>query len=189
MDVTAVILSSKPVTTTIPGVAVVSHVSTFSDAAGLLNARIAALDKVLTERFFFLDDDDVLPDNYLDVLQRCVETGTPVAYTNELVCAPDGTGRLRKSGPYSQDAHIADFMLLHHLVLCRTDLAREAAKRIPRGTYGAESLLFFEAAKAGATWVDEVGYIWNRSGSGLSQHHSLLIGHVQSVTWAERNRA
>jgi len=189
MDVTAVILSSKPVTTTIPGVAVVSHVSTFSDAAGLLNARIAALDKVLTERFFFLDDDDVLPDNYLDVLERCIDTGAAVAYTNELIRLEDGTERVRKSGPYSQSAHFSDFMLIHHLAVCRTDAARRAAAVIPRGTYGAESLLFFQAAKEGAQWVDEIGYVWVPKKTGLSNHPSLLIGHIQSATWASRNRA
>ena len=188
MDISAVVLSAKPVTLEIPGLTVVPHVSRFTEVAGLLDARIAALDKIESEWFFYLDDDDELPPNYLDVLQKCLDTGAAVAYTNELVRHASGAERVRRSGPYSQDAHVDDYAYLHHLVLCRTSTARRAARTIPRGEYGAEPLLFFQAAKEGAAWVDEVGYIWNVSGNGLSSHPSLLIGLVQSVTWAHRNR-
>lgn len=188
MDISAVVLSAKPVTLEIPGITVVPHVSRFGEVAGLLDARIAALDKIDTEWFFYLDDDDELPPNYLDVLRRCIDMGAPLAYTNELVRLPDGTERVRRSGPYSQDAHVHNYTYLHHLVLCRTSTARRAARIIPRGEYGTEPLLFFQAAKEGAAWLDEVGYIWNVSGKGLSSHPSLLIGLVQSVTWAHRNR-
>ena len=166
----------------------VPHVSTFSTAAGLLDARLAALEMIQTEWFFYLDDDDALPENYLSVLDRCMSTGAPLAYTNELIRNEDGTERVRKSGPYSQDAHVADFMLVHHLAVCRTEAAKRAAAAIPRGTYGTESLLFFQVAKGGAQWIDEVGYIWSPKATGLRCHPSLLIGHIQSATWAGRNR-
>lgn len=187
MNVSAVVLSSKPVALEIPGVTVVPHVSTFADAAGLLRARLAALQKVKTEWFFFLDDDDELPADYLRVLGRCMAVDTPLAYTDELVRLSDGREQVRRSAPYSQDRHVQDFCLIHHLAVCKTEAARRAARKIPRGTYGVEPLLFFQVAKEGATYIDEVGYIWNK-GSGLNRHPSLLIGLVQSATWAHRNR-
>lgn len=183
MNISAVVLSAKPVGMTIPEVSVVGHVSTFSDAAGLLDARLAALEKVTTEWFFFLDDDDELPADYLRVLERCVSAGTPLAYTDELV-----NGVRRRSAPYSQDAHLKDALLVHHLAVCRTDAALRAARVIPRGCFAVEPLLYWQVAKEGATYIDEVGYSWRRGPAGLSRHPSLTRGLVRAMLWAQENR-
>ena len=193
MDISAVVLSAKPVTTTLPGIAVVGHVSTFSDAAGLLDSRLAALDKVRTEWFFFLDDDDALPPDYLRVLDRCVSAGAPLAYTDELIRMPayfDGhvPEFRRTSGPYSQEAHLQDALLVHHLAVCNTDAALRAARDIPRGTYAVEPLLYWQVAKEGAAYVDEVGYIWQRRKTGLSRHPSLTRGLARAMLWAQEHR-
>ena len=185
--ISAVVLSPRPVSLEISGLRVVPHVSTFRDATGLYAARRAAIAKVQTPYFFFMDDDDALPDNHLAVLQQCVDRDVAVAYTNEVVRTAGGDTLLRP-GAYSQDAHIANFMLVHHLALCNTAAARRALRTIPQaGGYGVEPLLYFQMAKEGAAWVDEVGYIWNK-GQGLSTHHSLLFAMVKSATWAHRNR-
>lgn len=188
MNVSAVVLSAQPVHMHLDGVRVVPHVSSFEDAAGLLDARLAALRNVDTEWFFYLDDDDELPVGYAAALDRCMAVSTPLAYTHELIGLP-GARQLRRSAPYSQDAHITDPMLLHHLVVCRTEAALRAAEVIPRGTYAVEPLLFFQVAKEGATLVDEVGYIWNRKPGGLSYHPSLTRGMVWASLWAKENRA
>lgn len=182
MDISAVVLSAKPVSTTLPGVSVVGHVSTFADAAGLLDARLAALEKVRTEWFFFLDDDDELPPDYLRVLERCVGAGTPLAYTDESI-----NGVRRRSAPYSQGAHLRDALLVHHLAVCRTDAARRAARLIPRGTFAVEPLLYWQVAKEGATYIDEVGYLWHRRAAGLSRHPTLTRGLVRSMLWAQEH--
>jgi len=184
MDVSAVILSAEPVTRAIAGVEVVPFVSQFRDAAGLLDARLASLRAVRTRWFFWLDDDDELPEDYADVLRECCAVGTPLAYTDELVA-----GRVRKSEPYSQQAFIRNPLLIHHLAVCETTAARRAATLIPRGTYAVENLLFFQVAKQGATYVPRVGYVWNRDSRGLHRHPSLLIGQVQSASWAARHLA
>ena len=193
MDISAVVLSARPVTTTLPEIRVVGHVSAFSDAAGLLDARLAALEKVRTEWFFFLDDDDELPADHLRVLERCVSAGAPLAYTDELIRMPayfDGhvPEFRRKSGPYSQDAHLRDALLVHHLAVCRTDAALRAARIIPRGTYAVEPLLYWQVAKEGAAYVDEVGYIWTRGRTGLSRHPTLTRGLARAMLWAQEHR-
>lgn len=190
MNVSAVILSAKPVEREIPGVAVVPFISSFSEAKGLLDARIASLEAIRTEWFFWLDDDDALPDDYERILTKCLKVKTPLAYTDELVRLLDkGTEFVRKSRKYDAEHHIhRDMTLIHHLAVCRTEAALDAAKRIPRGLYAVENLLFFEVAKKGATYINEVGYIWNRTKKGLSHDPSLMIGLVQSATWANRNK-
>ena len=165
--------------------AVLPHVSAFSDASGLLNARLDAIARVETPHFFFLDDDDELPANFEEVLRECLRADAPLVYTNELV-RENGAEFVRKSLPYSQRLHLADPCLVHHLALCHTATAREMA--VPRGCYGFEPLFYWQLAKRGAAWVDRVGYIWNRSTTGLSKHHSVVRGMVESASWAHRNR-
>ena len=190
LPVTAVVLSAKPVQKRIPGISVAAHVSTFSDAAGLLDARLRALDAVQTEWFFYLDDDDELPADYLDVLAECMDAEEPLAYTNEIIVLPDGAEYVRRSGPYSRQDHLRDCAFIHHLAVCRTAAAREAAGRIPRGMYGVEPLLFGEVAKAGARWVDRIGYVWRRRASGMSKRcPSVSIGMVRSLAWLARSEA
>lgn len=183
MDVTAVILSARPIVRRIPGIQTLVHVSRFCDAAGLLDQRLAALQKVKTEWFFYLDDDDDLPYNYKDILTRCTAVDTPLAYTNERI-----NDKLRVSEPYSQEAHLRNPLLIHHLAVCRTEAALRAARVIPRGTYAAEPLLFFQVAKEGATWINETGYIWNRKPTGLSWHPTLTRGLVCALLWAKDHR-
>lgn len=186
MDVSAVVLSAKPVQLLLPGVEVVGHVSRFDDPAGLLDARIASLEKIKTEWFFFLDDDDHLPDDYLRVLDLCIRAGTPLAYTNELI-VDQNRQYVRRSGHYSQSAHLMNRTYVHHLAVCRTAAALDAAKFIPRGNYGVEPLLYFQIAKQGATWIDEIGYVWCASGNGLSMHSDMLTAMTSSTIWAGRN--
>ena len=189
--VSAVILSASPARAarSIAGVKVVGHISRFNDAEGLLAARLEAIKSVDTDFFFFLDDDDELPRGYRGVLDRCMAAGTPLAYTDEVITAADGSEFTRRGRAYSEMAFIKDCTLVHHLTVCRTDAALRASAVIPRGKYAVENLLFFEVAKAGATYIPEVGYIWHRRETGLNRHPSILIGLVQSTCWASRNRS
>ena len=171
MDVSAVILSSKPVNRVIPGITVVPHVSVFSDIAALLAARLKAIEKVQTPHFFFLDDDDDLPENYLDVLQHSLDAKAAVAYTNEVV-RESGCELVARSAPYNQALHLQNPMLIHHLALCDTQAAKSIIARIPQGVFAFEPIFYFELAAQGAAHVDRVGYVWNKSASGLSQHYT-----------------
>lgn len=186
MNISAVILSSKPVKRVIPGVEVVPYYSVFNDAAGLLESRLNALAQVKTEWFFYLDDDDELPEDYAEVLQQCIAAKTPLAYTDELITGDNA--RLRKSAPYSQDVFIRNPLLVHHLAVCNVNAARRAMYFIPHGTFTVENLLFFQVAKGGATYIPRVGYIWHRKPTGLSNTPNLIIAQVQSSTWAARHK-
>ena len=183
MNISAVILSASPIEKQIEGVEVLAHVSRFSDAEGLLEARAAAVRKVKTPWFFFLDDDDELPADYLRVLRRCMDAGVPLAYTHELVREEGKPDVVRRSEPYSQALHQRTPLLVHHLAVWRTADATAALERLPRGTYAIEPLLGWELAKGGTALIDEVGYIWNRSKTGLSRHPSLQRGLVRSLLW------
>lgn len=161
------------------------HVSRFGGVEGLLNARLAAIEKVQTPWFFFLDDDDDLPEGIEGVLDECARADQALAYTNEVI-REGGKDLLRQSAPYSQKAHLADFMLVHHLALCRTEDAKQAARTVPRGRYGFEPLFYWQLAKRGAAYVPRTGYIWNK-GSGMHRRPDVRIGMVLSQVWAGRN--
>lgn len=151
----------------------------FRRASDVQEAWLDALDLVDTPHFFYIDDDDTLPVDYLDVLADCLATGAAVAYTDESV-----NGQTRRAGPYSQEAHLARPTLIHHLALCDTALAREVARTLPRGHYWPEMLLFWEMAKrGGAAHVPRVGYQWNRGDTGLHSQWFTVLGISNSRAW------
>ena len=186
--ITAVILSKAPVQREILGVTVVNHVSRFTTASGLLQARMDAMNLVKTPHFFFLDDDDELPEDYTAVLARCVAASVAVAYTDELVVNDAGVGTVRYSEPYSEDAFLASAVLIHHLAVCRTTDALHVRDHVPRGEFMFENLFYFELAKRGAKYVPGVGYIWRRNPTGLSRGMTMLFAMAHSARWAHLHR-
>lgn len=155
----------------------------FTRAADVQRAWFDAVDLVDTPHFFFIDDDDELPWNHLDVLQRCVEAGAGIAYTDEMV-----NGVLRQREAYSQASHLENPTLVHHLVLCDTALAREVIRDLPRGHYWPEMLLYWEMAKrGGAAHVPEVGYVWNKRPQGLHTAWFTVLGMSNSRAWCMEN--
>ncbi len=184
-DVTAVILSPAPFGRVPQGVAVVNHVSTFSDMAGLLDAYFTAALKVRTPFFFFLDWDDELPKDYLSVLDECMAADQPLAYTMEMVHT-SGDRWLRNPGPYSLDRLKQDGTLIHHLAVCRTADAHEVIAGLPRGTYAMEPLLYSQLAARGWAFVPRVGYIWNKHATGMHRHPTTIRCHVNVQRWLRR---
>ena len=187
MDVTAVVLSAKPVSLVLPGLTVLAHVSTFDTPAGLLKARYDAIRRVETKHFFFLDDDDALPEDHLAVIQKCVDANAAVAYTNEVIHT-QGAKVLCRSEPYDAERHIQMNVLIHHLALCETSAARAVLEEVPEGNFGFEPLFYFQLAKRGAAWVDEVGYIWQRALTGLSRDPRMHEAMLRSSIWAHRSQ-
>lgn len=184
MNVTALTVARRPVHLGIPGV---QHACLagreFRRAADVQAAWLDALDLVQTPHFFFIDDDDALPADHLEVLAECVATGAALAYTDEMV-----NGERRTRGTYSQAAHAEDPCLLHHLVLCETALARDVARTLPRGHYWPEMMLFWEMAKrGGAAYVPRVGYHWNKGAAGLHSAWFTVLGMSNSRAWCMEN--
>lgn len=148
------------------------------------SAWFDAIDLVDTTHFFFIDDDDDLPDDHLEVLSSCAAAGTALAYTDELV-----NGDRRTRTPYSQQAHLNDPTLLHHLVLCETAAARQALRDLTRGHFWPEMQLYWQMAKlGGATHVPEIGYVWNKGETGLHRAWFTVLGMSNSVRWCAANR-
>lgn len=183
--ITALILSAQPHHREIPGLEVVNYVSQFNDAAGLLDSRINSIGHVKTSHFFWLDDDDYLPDDYLDVLEECLAADKPLVYTREEVYR-DGRWFVRNTAPYSQAVHAANPMLVHHLTLCQTVRAAEAWRRLPRGCYAPEPLLYYELATQGVAFVDRVGYRWNRGQNGLSRKADIIFSQYNALKYNQR---
>jgi hypothetical protein len=182
VNVTAVVLSARPYATPWPGLEVFVHRSTIRDAADLQRARFDVLADVRTSHFFYLDDDDTLPDDYLGALQRCVEAGAPLVYTDE-----DINGTRRVSAPYSQAAHLRDPLLVHHLALYETTAAREAVEQLPRGHYCPEFMLAWQVAKRSAAYVPEVGYRWNKRPTGMHTWPCTTLSQVRAALWCKAN--
>lgn len=184
MSITALTVARAPMSFDYPGLESRCLAGReFRRPADVQAAWLDALELVDTPRFFFIDDDDELPPNYLEVLARCAEAGTGIAYTDESV-----NGERRSRGPYSQAAHLKDPTLVHHLVLCDTQLARDVARDLPRGHFWPEMLLYWEMAKrGGATHVPEIGYHWNKRDRGLHLEWFTVLGMTNAHRWCMEN--
>lgn len=186
MNITALTICDKPYDRGYHGVQAVVHApGGIRNAAEAQTAWFDAVAKVETEHFFYLDDDDDLPQGYAGVLELAVSSDADLVYTDELVRSPDRPEYLRLAGEYSQAAHLANFMLVHHLAVCRTAAARAAIARLPRGHYWPEMMLFWEMAKAGAVHLPAVGYVWNRRPTGLHVIPSIVMGQTRSALWCK----
>ncbi len=183
MSVTALVLTAGEYTRRWSGLEVVVRQQRITNAREQLEARFAAIRHVRTRRFFFLDDDDDLPDDYLDVISECARQEAQIAYTDELVLTPMNhpVGSVLSVGAYSRDRHYRNPTLLHHLVLCETRAALEAIERLPRGHYWPEFLLYWELARGGAPYIQRVGYVWNKREGGLHQSSSTIRGQMRAM--------
>ena len=188
MNISAVILSDKPVDRAIDGITVVPFISKFSGPGGLLASRFASIERVKTEWFFMLDDDDDLPDDYIAILEECVAGDEPLAYTSELITNDDGSSSLKVGDYYTEAAFLSNPTLIHHLAVCRTDAALDAMKTLPLGCFAFEHLLYFAVAKRGARFVDRVGYIWHRRSAGLHNNPRMPTAILNSVAFATRGQ-
>lgn len=180
--VSAVVLSASSYRRKWPGLVVQEEVSTFKSTTDACNARFDAVLRVRTPFFFYLDDDDDLPDDYLDVIEECLDTGSDITYTDELVMTEMNApvGSVLGKGRYSREGHYRNPTMLHHLVLCDTRAAQEAVRGLPRGGYWPEFLLYWELARRGAAYVPRVGYVWNRGPGGLHSLPSTSIAQARS---------
>jgi len=178
--VTAVVLSKHPIRRRLPGVKVLNYVSTIENAADQFASRAAAVRLVDTPRFFFLDDTDELPPGYLSLFDRAAHVA--LVHTDERV-----NGARRTGGHWTREGHLANPLLVHHLALCDTALARQALGFLEPGPYWPEFLLYHALALHSSAYMPEVGYLWNKRPGGLHDNHHTLMGQVLAVRWARDN--
>lgn len=182
MNITAVVLTAGQYLRHWPGIEVLVSRQPIRTAADLQRVRFDAVGKVRTSHFFYLDDDDGLPDDYLDVLDLCLAPGAPLAYTDERV-----NGERRRSAHYEQSAHLADPLLVHHLALYETAAACAAVGVLPRGHFCPEFMLAWQVAKGGAAYVPRVGYEWNRRPGGMHDWPCTSLSQTRARLWAKVN--
>ncbi|WP_440111789.1 hypothetical protein [Acidovorax sp. BL-A-41-H1] len=187
---TAIVLSAQPVTLELPGVVVLARVGVLNGPADLHRERLAAIDAVQTPYCFFLDDDDLLPDDYLEVLAECeramLHRGAALAYTDE-ICREPGRADVRRSWyEYDRDRHRTAPLGLHHLVLMNTGKAKTVARDLPRGNFWTEHMLYWAMAEDGAAYVPRVGYVWQRGAHGFSRNPRLVTAQLMTRRWIEQ---
>jgi len=193
-SVTAIILSRDPVTAKFKAqvphdLVPLNFISDIKSFQSYQRSWFMAIQEVQTEWFFFLDHDDRLPPGFSDILDRLLATAGlgALAYTNEAVINDAGIITELKKGPYSQEAHLKSPMLCHHLVLGRTEVAKQIIQDCPRGHFMPEMMVYFQMAKRGAAWLDEVGYLWHRGAGGMSYWPSALAAQVASIRWCQQD--
>lgn len=180
MSITAVVLSAHEYPRQWMGLRVDVHRQEIVDALGLLEARFKAVEAVETSHFFFLDDDDDLPPDYLDVLDKCVRRDAPICYTDEHITLDDGSTTATSRGSYTREAHKKDVQLIHHLALCNTAAAKESVARLPRGHLCPELLLYWDMARDGAAYVPCVGYHWYRRKRGMHAWPCTTVSQMRA---------
>lgn len=151
----------------------------------LQRARFNAVSQVQTTHFFYLDDDDTLPDDVYDIAQDCANQYTAVAYTDELIQHEDGSSMLWKSEEYSYARHMRNSRLIHHLALCDTEVVKRVLPTLPRGNYCPEYMLYLSLGRIGAKYVPRVGYVWNRKKSGMSTWPATAASQANAFMWAK----
>jgi hypothetical protein len=188
MNITAVVLTKDRYERQWPGLEVHVHRATIRSVADQQEARYQAALQVKTKHWFWLDDDDDLPSDYLSVLEDCLALGTPLTYTGELIKS-DSWGEVRPYvGEYSQEAHYRNPMFVHHLALYETKTSHDAIRALPKGHFWPEMPLAWLVAKQGAGYVPRIGYIWNqRVGRGMHSWSSTQLGMMRSKLWCKAN--
>lgn len=186
-QVSALVLSARSYDRRFAGLRLVVHRSIITSAADALEARFAAIAKVETEHFFFLDDDDDLPADYLSVIDECLAKRVALAYTDEIQKRHDGgPDEYIHRGPYWRERHLRHSMLVHHLALCETAQALDVVDSLPRGSYWPEFLLYWSMAARGIAYVPRAGYVWDRKITGMHTWPDVAIAQMRSRLWAKR---
>lgn len=154
--------------------------------------RTVFLPGIDTKYMAWIDDDDELPWNVVDVCAELVDLmgqdGTNIGYTNELV-RHQGRETISRGMPYSRrEYELRDYRMMHHLVVMEVQAAREVALLLPEGIYWAEYLfnIYLAELGLGATYLDKTGYIWNRVENDGRMHDSPLtyLSTKNSKDWA-----
>jgi hypothetical protein len=163
------------------GFAVLNYVSHFSDASGLLQARLAALRKVSTPAFCFVDDaDHVTFKAGLPAVPQGLLYGT-----ESVVSAASGATHYLPCKPWSLNAHLGCPTLVHRAV-CNTQAAHVVAQYLPQGDYHVEWLLyFFIAAWRGAQPSEDFLYTWHKKAIGM--HTRMLRASMNTSLWLLQN--
>lgn len=186
---TAIILTKKPnYQKVIPGVEVlITHSPGIKTAEHLNYIRLNMIRHVKTEFFFYLDDDDHLPNTVKEVLEQASLKGTGIVYTDELWIKNDGTREVLTRQDYTPEWHLTHPQALHHLLIFNTQVAMQCLPECPMGDYWTEcTLSYLCAERAGASYIPEVGYVWRQSKGGLSKQGWIIESVVRSASWCAR---
>lgn len=149
-----------------------------------------------TKYMCWIDDDDALPENIVDVCTRLIsrmeEHGHYIGYTNEMVIHSNGQRDAIPKKAYSRYLYEEQpINVMHHLVIMNTQQSQFVAGYLPEGIHWVEYLfnLYLAELGGGATHLDEIGYIWNRTDNPRNLHSDYANGNtrINSYKWGKEN--
>lgn len=200
-DVTAVVLSPNPfLTVNTWGMPTVLYTNKFEpgfmvDDLHHYRKKSVFLPEIKTKYMTWVDDDDELPPDVLDVCRELVEKieqeGTLIGYTNETL-RYNGKDITHPAKQYSREAYIqSGHQVMHHLIVMNVDAAREVSALLPEGPYWVEFMfnIYLAELGIGATYLNRTGYIWNRVDASANIHNdsAYKTAFDKSKAWVRTN--
>ena len=142
---TVVTLSAAPLAREAPrGWDYLNQVAVFDADAPLADchaARLASIERVTTEWFCWVDDDDPVPPH-----MPLPSAGVGVLYGVEHIHVRGECVDTREPQPWGAQAHLLSPFLIHKAI-CHTESARRLARQLPRGEQLTEWLLYYLLAR------------------------------------------
>ena len=191
---TLVMLSPVEISIKYTDVDVVLHISKFDNLVDLHKERLLAIRKVKTPYFMFLDSDDDLSDNYLDIFKRLIDKmikeNKILGYTNYRRIYTNTTNTNQR--PIIKDFIIGNFNVngfrnnlhyLHHSVVLNTAATLKLLDIAPYGLYNTPYLLFHAMSRNGAVYIPEICYIYNQYETGMHTNKSNLEAYANTIRW------
>lgn len=126
---TAIVLSAAPVSLVLPGVTVLASVQRITTVAQLYDLRLSVLSRVTTPFCFYLDDDDEMPADYLDVLNECAAHDSET----ETACVVPAAFGATRSAPTVRWRRSPATLAWHQIVTCAAPRATTCSKPVRCG--------------------------------------------------------
>lgn len=156
-----------------------NHVSTITNHKELHLQRLEALMKVQTETFFFQDDDDPLPNKYIEA-----PSGLVYGDFIKLTTAYDFEDRT-PAFEWASLKHLGNPCNIHR-AFCNTLQAQAIAGLLPKEEHWTEIMLYYFLAKHyGATMDRSLDMFWRVKSSGMHVKASPSV--MRSVSWIMSN--
>ena len=183
---TVVTLSAAPLAREMPpGWGYLNHVAAFGAEAPLADchaARLASIERVATEWFCWVDDDDPVPGHI-----PLPAPGVGVLYGVEHIHARGGCVDTREPQTWDAQAHLLNPFLIHKAI-CHTESARRVARCLPRrGEHLTEWLLYYLLARDVGWQIDRsFEPVWELTTGRL--RHQARRAIANSSLWLLRQR-
>lgn len=185
-DITYVILSPEEINPEqYEGLTYVNHVKKFDNSGCLHRERLAAIEKVQTPFFTYLDSDDPVPTGVRAPKEAGILYGTDFVRTHHIDGSIEETVRLPM--PFTWLRGINNHLMIHKAI-CHTEWSKQISSELPEGVYNTELLLFSILAKWKGYEIDQSFiYTWEQRKTGCHNWPDVIEGIRNSTKWLFSN--